>query len=73
MSHPVIVFGYYSTGGKEQQVDITETVGSSEEEAMLPTGFIEGLDQMMADPPSVKPGRSLYFPMCSYGAHWGVM
>ena len=56
MSHPVIVFGYYSTGGKEQQVDITETVGSSEEEAMLPTGFIEGLDQMMADPPSVKPG-----------------
>jgi hypothetical protein len=46
-------------------------IRADEEEATLPAGFTEGLDQMLEDPPSVKHGEALYFPLCSYGAHWG--
>jgi len=50
---------------------IISAIRADEEAAALPAGFTEGLDQMLEDPPSVKPGSALYFPMCSYGAHWG--
>ena len=50
---------------------IIAMIRADEEEATLPTGFTEGLDQMLEDPPSVKPGVALYFPLCPYGAHWG--
>ena len=36
----------------------------------LPVGFVDGLDWMLEDPPAVKKGYGLYFPMCSYGAEW---
>ena len=50
---------------------IISAIRADEEEAVLPAGFTEGLDQMLGDIPSVKPGAALYFPLCSYGAHWG--
>ena len=50
---------------------IISMIRADEEEATLPTGFIEGLDQMLEDPPAPEPGVALYFPLCSYGAHWG--
>jgi hypothetical protein len=50
---------------------IIDAIRADEEEATLPAGFTEGLDQMLEDPPSVKHGEALYFPLCSYGAHWG--
>jgi len=50
---------------------IISAIRADEEEATLPAGFTEGLDQMLEDTPSVKHGEALYFPLCSYGAHWG--
>jgi len=50
---------------------IISAIRADEEKAVLPSGFTAGLDQMLEDLPSVKPGAALYFPTCSYGAYWG--
>jgi hypothetical protein len=42
------------------------------QQALMPVGFIEGLDRLMEDPPSPVKYAPLYFPSISYGAHWGV-
>jgi len=60
----------YTDVGSGCAISVLRADNEDLQKALLPVGFLDGLEQMLDDTPSMKTYYPLYYPMSSYGALW---